>query len=77
MSEPVNTDEKRGWSEVEVAERLRAEGVQQVETAWKAERQRCVALVKTEIEEGLRRGIPQTSGTMIILYRLQSAIENG
>jgi hypothetical protein len=77
MSEPTSTDEKPGWNEVEVAESMRAEGAQHVETAWKTERQRCVALVKTEIEEGLRRGIPQTSGTMLILYRLQSAIENG
>jgi hypothetical protein len=34
-------------------------------------------LVRTEIVEGKRRGIPDTSGTMLILYRLQSAIENG
>jgi hypothetical protein len=82
MSAPANTDatstnEKPGWNEVEVAERLRAEGAQQVEVAWKTERERCLALVKGEIDEGLRRGIPQTSGTMLILYRLQSAIENG
>jgi len=69
--------EKPGWNEVEVAERHRVEGVQQVEAAWKTERERCLALVKVEIEEGKRRGIPPTSGTMLILYRLQSAIENG
>jgi hypothetical protein len=83
MNEPANTDatgtgtDKPGWNEVETAERMRAEGAAQVEAAWKTERTRCLALIKTEIEEGLRRGIPQTSGTMLILYRLQSAIENG
>ena len=82
MSEPANTDatstdDKPGWNEVEVAERLRTEGAQQVEAAWKAERARCLALVKGEIEEGKRRGIPQTSGTMLILYRLEGAIGNG
>jgi len=69
--------EKTGWNEVEVSERMRAEGVTQVETAWKTERTRCLELVRTEIVEGKRRGIPDTSGTMLILYRLQSAIENG
>jgi hypothetical protein len=77
MSEPTSTDEKPGWNEVETAERMRAEGATQVATAWKTERTRCLELVRTEIVEGKRRGIPDTSGTMLILYRLQSAIENG
>jgi hypothetical protein len=77
MSDDNVVGEKPGWNEVEVAERHRAEGVQQVEAAWKTERERCLALVKVEIVEGKRRGIPDTSGTMLILYRLQSAIENG
>lgn len=74
MSEPD------GWKQVEVAERLSEEGaamVVMVATAGTNERGRCVALVRSEIEEGIKRGIPFTSGTMIILHRLAHLIEHG
>ena len=66
-----------GWKEVEVAERMRTEGAEHVTAAWQKERDRCLALVRAELEEGKRRGIPETSGTMLILYRLEAAIGNG
>jgi len=71
MSEPD------GWKQVEAAERLREEGAALVTASFTNERARCVALVKAEIEEGTKRGIPLTSGTMIILHRLALAIEHG
>ena len=66
-----------GWKEVEAAERMRTEGAEHVIGAWQKERDRCLALVRAELEEGKRRGIPETSGTMLILYRLEGAIGNG
>jgi hypothetical protein len=66
-----------GWDEVAATEALRKEGTEQVAQAWQAERKRCLALVQAEIKEGVARGIPMTSGTMTILYRIEAAIQNG
>ena len=70
-----------GWKQVEAVElQSAAESELQRarwETALTLERGRCLALVRTEIEEGTKRGIPMTSGTMIILHRLAHSIEHG
>ena len=41
-----------------------------------AERKRNLAIVAAEIAEGVRRGIPATSGVMVMLARIAAAIEN-
>jgi hypothetical protein len=55
-----------GWDKIEA-----------VEKRDEMDRARCLALVRAEIEEGTKRGIPITSGTMIILHRLAHLIEHG
>jgi hypothetical protein len=75
------SDEPDGWDKVEAAE-LQSVAESELqrarwETALTLERGRCADLIKAEIEEGTKRGIPITSGTMIILHRLALAIEHG
>jgi hypothetical protein len=47
------------------------------EDATCAERMRCGMIVQDEIERGRARGVPETSGVMIILARVAMAISNG
>lgn len=58
-----------GWEEVEAM--LSAK-----DDATAGERERCAAIVSGEIERGRLRGIPDTSGVMVILHRIVAAISN-
>ena len=63
-----------GWDQVEAAELSSSVGMDEAKNA---ERERCSVVVQSEIEEGRIRGIPETSGTMIILHRIAAAIAHG
>ena len=41
------------------------------------ERKRCLSIVTDEIAKGIMRGIPATSGAMVVLARIAAAIEHG
>jgi len=66
-----------GWDEIQKTEQANTDVSAHVEAAWKSERERCVRLVRAEIAEGVSRGVPLTSGAMLILHRLEAAIGNG
>jgi len=65
-----------GWDDVLDVETRATIGDNAMEDAHN-ERERCLGLVRAEIEEGRIRGIPETSGTMIILHRIAAAIAHG
>jgi hypothetical protein len=59
-----------GWDDVERMLTAKDE-------ATSDERARCAELVAIEIENGRMRGVPDTSGVMLILHRIAAAITNG
>jgi hypothetical protein len=72
MSDPIALppdDVTDGWDDVE-------EMVLAKDEPMMAERDRCAAIVSGEIERGRLRGIPDTSGVMVILHRIYAAISN-
>jgi hypothetical protein len=68
---PMNVAED-GWDDVE-----RTLQANDADAATMDERARCEAMVQGELERGRLRGVPETSGVMIILHRIALAISSG
>jgi hypothetical protein len=59
-----------GWDDVE-------QMIAAKDEAKTDERLRCAAIIAGELDHGRMRGVPETSGIMKILLRVQAAISNG
>jgi hypothetical protein len=59
-----------GWDDVE-------QMIAAKDEARNDERLRCAAIIAGELDHGRLRGVPETSGIMKILLRVQAAIANG
>jgi hypothetical protein len=70
VSDPFTGAE--GWDAIVLEQTANEDALR---TAVDDERSRCLLIVRRELEEGKARGIPSTSGIMIVLERIARSIE--
>lgn len=72
----VTTPVDDAWNDLATLETTR-DAIDLIDKATYDERVRCREILAVEISKGENAGIPKTSGVMVLLTRIASAIGNG